>query len=158
MSCIRLPAVHCQQVQLSHTFIQHSKVWGVEPVMTHHTFRHESIGEYEKRQNQAGEVSAPTRASCSAAGSLGHMMTSAALRQYVATLKTQAAHLLCQLWVKQLLHRCMVLPARCRFHLLQDLLGCLGRWGDPRGGHWVRTGSTQCTIAADCQSSAACAS
>ncbi len=76
------------------TFNQRLTVWSVEPVMTHHTPRHESIGEYQKRQHQAGEVSAPRRASCPAAGSLGQMMTSAALRQHVFTLENQAAHLL----------------------------------------------------------------
>ncbi len=73
-----LPSVHCQRVQLRHaavpTFIHCLTVWSVEPVMTHHTSQHKSIGECEKRQHEAGEVSAPTRASCPAFGSLGQMM------------------------------------------------------------------------------------
>ena len=129
VSCHQLASVHCQQVQVRHTavptFMQCLTVWGVEPAMTHHTSQHESIGECEKQQHQAGEVSAPTRACCWQSGPnddkccpktvcvhTGKSSCSpAALRQYVFTLKQQAAHLLCQLWVKQLLHRCMVLPA-----------------------------------------------
>jgi len=112
--CHQLPSVHCEQVEVRHAvpaFIQHLTVWSVEPAVTHQTSGLESIGECDKRQHQAGEVSAPTRASCPAAGSLGQTETSAALRQYVFNLKNQAAHLLCQLWVKQQLHKCMVLPA-----------------------------------------------
>ena len=54
-------------------------VWGVEPVMSHQTSWLERTGECDTPQHQAGELSAPTRASCPAAGTLGQMMTSAAL-------------------------------------------------------------------------------